>query len=111
MMQRSLCKSFESKTGRKGLCGHVSWMIATTLLVLFCGATQSNAQAKYLGALSGAVSDAAGGRVPGANITATDTTTKFVSKVVTDAAGEYTIPFITPDTYDVTVSANGFGPQ
>jgi hypothetical protein len=86
-------------------------MVVTTLFVLVCGATQSNAQAKYLGALSGAVSDAAGGRVPGASITATDTTTKYVSKVVTDASGEYTIPFITPDTYDVTVSANGFGPQ
>ncbi|MGB7265851.1 MAG: TonB-dependent receptor, partial [Terracidiphilus sp.] len=86
-------------------------MIVSIILVVLCGATKSDAQAKYLGAISGTVADTAGGRIPGASVVATDTVTKFVSKVVTDGTGEYTIPFLTPDTYEVTVSAKGFGPQ
>jgi hypothetical protein len=85
--------------------------VMALLLGMLCGAKSASAQAKYLGALSGVVSDSAGARVTGANITARDTTTQYISKAVTDAAGEYTIPFITPDTYEVTVSANGFGSQ
>lgn len=87
------------------------WMVALTILAMQCGATYSHAQAKYLGAISGVVTDSAGGRVPGADISAKDTTTQYVSKVVSDATGAYTIPFITPDTYDVTISAKGFGSQ
>ncbi len=76
-------------------------VLATVLSAVFCWAQHGNAQAKYLGAISGVVTDSAGARIPDANVIATDTTTKFISKVVTDASGEYTIPFITPDTYDV----------
>lgn len=96
---------------RKNLFGGVQWIVVPIILVALCGVTKVNAQARYLGALSGAVTDSAGARVPGAIITATDTTTQYVSKVVSDATGEYTIPFITPDTYNVTISAAGFGPQ
>lgn len=85
--------------------------LVMVILIFLCGAPNLNAQAKYLGALSGVITDSAGARVSGASISARDTTTQFVSKVVTDTTGEYTIPFITPDSYEVTVSASGFGPQ
>ena len=93
---------------RKSLSVRTLWMIVPIVAVALCGATKSNAQAKYLGAISGTVNDSANARIPDASVVATDTVTKFVSKVVTGGSGEYTIPFLTPDTYEVTVSAKGF---
>jgi hypothetical protein len=98
-------------SGRTEFCGRMSSVLVAIVLVTLCGATFSHAQAKYLGAISGVVSDSTGATLPGADISARDTTTQYVSKVVTDATGAYTIPFITPDTYDVTVSMKGFGSQ
>jgi len=91
--------------------GCAPWMALAVVVAMLCMTTRISAQAKYLGALSGVITDSAGARVPNANVSATDTTTKYVTKAVSDATGEYTIPFITPDTYDVTITAKGFGPQ
>jgi Carboxypeptidase regulatory-like domain/TonB dependent receptor-like, beta-barrel len=66
-----------------------------------------NAQ-QYLGNITGQVADSTGAKIIGAEVTATDTNTKYASKTVTNATGVYTIPFLTPDTYTVTVSAKGF---
>lgn len=63
---------------------------------------------KYLAGLTGDVSDATGAKIVGATITASDTTTHFVTKAVTNGAGNYNIPFLTPDTYTVTAEAPGF---
>jgi hypothetical protein len=63
---------------------------------------------QYLGTISGSVADASGAKVVGAEVTATDTTTNFVSKGVTNNAGDYTIPSLTPDVYTITVTAKGF---
>jgi hypothetical protein len=51
-----------------------SWAILTVALVVLCWAKSGNAQAKYLGTISGVVSDSTGAMVPGANISARDTT-------------------------------------
>jgi len=80
------------------------------LLIVSILAMPSQAQ-KYLGGLTGSVTDPTGARIANAEVTATDTITKFVSKTTTNSAGEYTVPFITPSTYDVSIKANGFGPQ
>ena len=63
---------------------------------------------QYLGTISGSVADASGAKVVGAEVSATDTTTNFVSKGVTNNAGDYTIPSLTPDVYTITVTAKGF---
>jgi Carboxypeptidase regulatory-like domain len=63
---------------------------------------------QYLGSISGSVSDASGAKVVGADVTATDTTTHFVSRGVTNNSGDYTIPSLTPDVYSITVTAKGF---
>jgi hypothetical protein len=63
---------------------------------------------QYLGTLSGSVADATGAKIVGANVTAKDVTTNFETKVVTNGSGEYTIPFLTPDTYTVTIASPGF---
>ena len=74
-------------------------------------ASSSMQAQQYLGTLSGSVSDATGAKVVGASVTATDVTTKFETKAVTNGSGDYTIPFLTPDTYSVTVASPGFRPE
>jgi hypothetical protein len=66
---------------------------------------------QYLGTLSGSVSDATGAKIVGASVTAKAALTNFETKAVTNGSGDYTIPFLTPDTYTVTVQAKGFGGQ
>jgi hypothetical protein len=63
---------------------------------------------RYLGVLSGEVSDSTGAKVPGAQVTAVEGTTNFVTNVVTDGSGTYNIPSIQPGTYSITVKASGF---
>ena len=66
-------------SGCARLCGRVSWMLVAIILLVHCGTTYSHAQAKYLGAISGVVSDSTGATIPGAAISAKDTTTQYVS--------------------------------
>jgi Carboxypeptidase regulatory-like domain len=62
----------------------------------------------FRGAIAGRISDAQGGRLPGATVTATNLATNAVSTTTTDAAGDYAIPYLTPGTYRVTVELSGF---
>ena len=81
----------------------------TGLLILATLAGTLSLQAQqYLGTLSGSVADATGAKVVGAEVIAKDVTTNFETKVITNGSGEYSVPFLTPDTYTVTVSGNGF---
>ena len=77
------------------------------LILAFSLVTPAHAQ-QYLGTLNGSVADATGAKVVGAEVTATDTSTNFVSKGVTNGEGAYTIPSLTPDVYTLTVTAKGF---
>ncbi|MGA3160509.1 MAG: carboxypeptidase-like regulatory domain-containing protein [Terracidiphilus sp.] len=86
-------------------------LFLVTLVVTGLLATSSIQAQQYLGTLSGSVSDATGAKIVGATVTAKDVTTNFETKVVTNGSGVYTIPFLTPDTYTVTVQARGFGGQ
>jgi hypothetical protein len=67
-----------------------------------------HSQERYLSGLIGTVSDSTGANIVAATVTATDDTTHFVTKVTTDGAGSYNMPFLTPDTYTVTVETSGF---
>jgi hypothetical protein len=69
-------------------------------LVLCCAA---NAQT-----IKGTVKDAAGAPVAGADVKATQTATGAVKTTVTGTAGEYLLPDITPGTYSLEVSKEGF---
>ncbi len=66
---------------------------------------------QYLGTLSGTVTDSSGAKITGAQITATDVTTHFATTAKTNGAGQYTIPFLTPDTYTIDIAATSFGPE
>ncbi len=76
-------------------------------LLFILGTIPLHAQ-RYLATLTGYVSDGTGAKVVGATVMATDVTTKFITKGLSNSAGEYSIPFLTPDTYNVTVTAAGF---
>ena len=54
-------------------------IVVVAILAMLCATTYSHAQAKYLGAISGVVSDSTGATIPGAAISAKDTTTQYVS--------------------------------
>jgi len=78
------------------------------LLMLSFGTVVPSRAQQYLANLTGEVSDSTGAKVAGAEISATNTTTKFTTKSVTNGSGGYSIPFLTPGTYDITVECQGF---
>ena len=59
------------------------------------------------GTIVGTVSDP-GGVVPGANVTITEVNRGTSDTFVTDSAGSYAAPFLTPGTYKVEVNVSGF---
>ena len=66
---------------------------------------------QYLGTLTGEVTDASGAKIVNADLSATDITTHYTTKTKTNGSGVYTIPFLTPDTYEVMVEISGFRPE
>jgi len=83
----------------------VGFGMLSILAVSFAAPAQAQ---QYLGTLNGSVADSTGAKVVGAEVSATDTTTHFVSKGLTNGEGAYTIPSLTPDVYSLTVTAKGF---
>jgi len=59
--------------------------------------------------LSGVVSDESGAAVAGATVTIRNTATGDVREVRTNTDGIYAAPNLAPGTYDVAVTAPGFG--
>lgn len=60
------------------------------------------------GTITGTVTDGSGAVVSGAKVTAKETSTQTTSTTVTNSHGYYTIPYLAPGTYDVSVEAPGF---
>lgn len=58
--------------------------------------------------ISGTVTDSNGAVIPGAEVTAVESTTKDISSVRTDADGKYQIGSLEAGTYTINVSASGF---
>jgi hypothetical protein len=83
--------------GRRTVC-------AAALLLAACSSlfAQSNAQ------LSGTVTDKSGAAVPGAEVTITNIHSGAERKTQTDTQGQYSVPFLNPDEYTVTVKRDGF---
>ena len=59
-------------------------------------------------AILGTVTDGTGAVIPGATVTVSSPATGIEKKAVTSAVGEYSITYLTPGNYDVSVTANGF---
>jgi hypothetical protein len=75
----------------------------------FC-ALPMHGQTADTGAIAGTVSDPSGARVARAAIAAKSQATEEERDLATDAEGDFSVPFLTPGNYDLTVHAPGFEP-
>src|SRR5258708_692333 len=62
------------------------------------------------GAISGNVTDANGGAMPGVTVTATNTATHASRTVTSNGVGHYEIPLLPPGVYHVVAELSGFQP-
>ncbi|HEX7895085.1 MAG TPA: carboxypeptidase-like regulatory domain-containing protein [Terriglobales bacterium] len=88
-------------------------MLARTRDVLLLSLTLLFANLMYgqggaNGTILGTVTDNSGAVVAGANVDVTNTATNVTSHTQTTSSGDFTIPFLSPGTYTVTVQAPGF---
>jgi len=86
------------------------YIVSAILLFGFVLALPVEGQ-QYLGTLAGKVTDASGANVPKAEVSATDVVTHFTTTTVTDDGGNYSIPFLTPDEYSISIIVKGFRPE
>ena len=82
----------------------VAFLIA---VLVAAGAGLATAQERF-GGLTGIVTDASGGVLPGATVTITSKTTGASRTQVTSADGVYTVPDLDPGRYAVIVELSGF---
>ncbi len=68
---------------------------------------QVRAQAVY-GSIFGTVTDPKGAAIPGALVDVTDESKGTVVSVTSNATGDYSVPHLIPDVYDLKVTAKGF---
>ena len=73
--------------------------------------TRLAAQSTYTAQLTGVVTDASGGVVPGARVTLTDEATSVSQSYATDGRGVYVFTGIRPGTYTIRVEAPNLAPR
>ena len=83
-----------------------SRLLFSAIVILSTG-QPLQAQVLY-GSIVGSVVDAAHASVPGAKVKVTSPTTGQSRETATDASGTYTFASLTADTYDVSITAQGF---
>jgi len=81
--------------------------ILLALLILMFGSVAVSAQ-EFRATISGRVTDPSGAVIPGAKITITNTNTRVSVNSKTTGSGEYSVPFLLPGKYEVSVAAEGF---
>ncbi len=79
------------------------------LALLACQVSQAAAQTN-VGQISGRVTDASGGALPGATVTVKSEGTGLSQTAVTDGEGGYTFPSLPAGSYSVHVELTGFKP-
>ncbi len=67
----------------------------------------ASAQSVY-GSIFGTVTDKTGAAIPDATVTVKDEAKGTVVTVTSNAAGDYSVPHLIPDMYDLRVTAKGF---
>lgn len=97
----------------KGAMDSIASRIAGCLLLMaVCLALSSLALAQQTtGTIAGTVQDPSNAVIPGVRITATNQETRLSRTAITDAQGEYRIPFLPIGTYTVRAETKGFVTQ
>ena len=85
--------------------------LALLLVAALCATGVARAQLSGKGELKGTVTDPSGAVVPGAMVTAVQSTTGQTTSHTTNSAGLYDISPLDPGIYTVTVEAQGFRKQ
>jgi hypothetical protein len=85
---------------------HLIWMMLLGVAVLI-GPSLSVAQTD-LATVRGVVTDPSGALMPNVTVDLTNVAMNVSRKAVTNAVGEYEIPYVVPGTYQVTCTATGF---
>jgi hypothetical protein len=89
------------------------WNASRTLLrtsVLVLCSLPMYSQTANTGAIAGSVSDPSGALVATAALVVKSQATQEERNLTTDAEGNFSVPFLTPGSYDLTVRAPGFEP-
>ncbi len=81
--------------------------IGTLLALLACAASAAAQESR--GSITGRVVDSSGGALPGATVTAVNDDTNATQAVPTSGNGTYTIVYLVPGPYTLTVEQGGFG--
>src|SRR5207244_3709110 len=98
-------KSGEHSRGRNSMKCALKYVFGISL-ILTLGYALAWAQATAQ--VSGTVTDQSGARLPGAEVTATQTETGLVRTVVTNETGSYGLPSLPTGPYTLGVSMPGF---
>ena len=83
------------------------WRVPTLILCVLMFALTCLGQ-EFRSTLTGQVQDAAGAAVPNATVTARNLSTNQTTTATTSEDGNYTLAFLIPGDYSVTVEAQGF---
>ncbi|MEI9973675.1 MAG: carboxypeptidase-like regulatory domain-containing protein [Ignavibacteriota bacterium] len=80
----------------------------TFALVIGLSAVPAKAQSSIAGTVTGQVTDASGAAVPGASIKLVDLGTGAAFASITNDAGRYDFPTVSPGKYEITFTKDGF---
>ena len=78
------------------------------LLAILLAAPALASGQEFRGGIAGRVSDTSSARLPGATVTATNTSTNVASTTTTNSEGSYAILYLTPGIYAMSVELAGF---
>ena len=83
-------------------------VFVSAFMTLMSAAIQPASAQEFRGTVTGTVTDPGGLPLPGATVTAVNTTTNETATAVTSGDGLYNLPFLKPGLYTVTVELEGF---
>src|SRR5215213_6697709 len=82
-------------------------VLVGTLAIFLCGFATVFGQ-EFRGTITGTVTDPQGAVVPGATIAVKNLETNIINNVTANDEGSYTVPFLLPGKYSVSITAAGF---
>ena len=106
-----LCRKDANSIVNKRMNGRDSVALLLTSCLLACCPTLAFAQTQTTGRIAGSVKDQNRALIVGAEVITTSKATGEARKVTSDDAGSYSVAFLPPGEYRLSISANGFEPR